>query len=395
MKLNKRILITLLSLVGLALAIELCVVYYNANFVSDAKPSICAISDSFDCDGVAKSVYSQFLGIPLSLWGVCLYLFVLFMTFVDKLKNVKFLGFLSVFKNPASYIFCISLLSFVISMCLGYISVKKIDSICIFCFMTYAVDLVIALVAKDWGNGFLYELKTSFADFFEAIKVPRYAFWFSLLVILGCSVVTYTAVSNVLAPQAAKQAEMKKFMNEYKNITFENELGPKDANVVIKEFMDFNCGGCFFANLYLHRIVTEFKNVKVIQYNLPLDITCNKNMQFEGHKTSCLKSSYALAALKQDKYWEMSDLLFAENPEDEKAIIQASRLLDIDIKQLKSDANSDEIKQRIQENIKIGDSMNVDATPTLFVGVRRVMGIRSYPELKLIVKEQGGIEKEE
>ena len=92
---GKRIPIILLSLLGLALSIELCIVYYNANFLIDAQPSICAINEAMDCDGVAKTVYSQFLGIPLSLWGVCLYLFLLFMTLVDKIKKIKFLSFLN------------------------------------------------------------------------------------------------------------------------------------------------------------------------------------------------------------------------------------------------------------------------------------------------------------
>ena len=104
---TRRILLTLLPLIGLALSIELCVVYYNANFVVDAQPSICAISEGMDCDGVAKTSYSQFLGVPLSLWGVFLYLFFLFMTYVDKIQNIKGFGILKVFKNPLSYMFCI------------------------------------------------------------------------------------------------------------------------------------------------------------------------------------------------------------------------------------------------------------------------------------------------
>ena len=167
---GKRIGITILSLIGLALSIELCIVFYNANFVPDAAPSICAISETMDCDSVAKTSYSQFLGIPLALWGLCLYLFFLFMTYVDKLKNIKFLGFLNVFKNPTSYIFCVGILSFTISMVLAGISVLKINSICIFCFMTYIVDLLIALTAKNWGSGALFELKNSINDFVEAIK---------------------------------------------------------------------------------------------------------------------------------------------------------------------------------------------------------------------------------
>ena len=390
---TKRIILTVLALNGLAISIELCIVYYNANFNLEAKPSICAISESMDCDSVARTAYSQFFGIPLSLWGVFLYLFFLFMIYVDKIKKIKFLNFLNVFKNQTSYIFCIGLLSFIISMILGCISVKKINSICIFCFMTYLIDLLIALTSKNWGNGLFYEIKQSIEDFIEAIKVKRYAFWFVLLILLASSVLSYTTVSNILTPQIAKKKEMLNAFNEYRNLVDGNIMGPKDANVIIHEFMDFNCGGCFLANLYLHRIINEFENVKVIQHNLPLDKTCNHNMRSEGHKNSCLKTSYALAAAKQNRYWEMSDILFAENPETEKDIIEKARLVDFDIRKLKEDAHSNEIKEEIKKSIEFADSKNVDGTPTLYIGIRKILGISSYPELKKIVIEQGGKEK--
>lgn len=389
----KRITITLLALIGLGLSIELCVVYYNANFAVNAGPSICAINDSVNCDSVARTAYSQFFGIPLSLWGVCLYLFFLFMTYVDKIKKIKFLSFLNVFKNPLSYICCIASLSFVISMSLAYISLNKINSICIFCFMTYVIDLLIALVSKTWKENILFELKNSIADFIDAIKVKRYAFWFVLLVLLAISVLAYTSVSNIFAPQMAKQKEMARYFSGYKNIVDGNIMGPKDADIVIHEFMDFNCAGCFLANLYLHRIINEFENVKVVQHNVPLDKQCNHNMKAEGHKNSCLKSSYALAAAKQNKYWEMSDILFVENPEEEKDIIEQARLADFDIKKLKEDAKSEEVQKELQESIKLADSREVVGTPTLFIGMRRIMGVSSYPEFKNIVIEQGGIEK--
>ena len=84
MDIKKRIALTILALIGLGLSIELCVVFYNANFVENAQPSICAINELMDCDGVAKTAHSQFLGIPLSLWGVCLYLF-FFLIFLIRL----------------------------------------------------------------------------------------------------------------------------------------------------------------------------------------------------------------------------------------------------------------------------------------------------------------------
>ena len=387
---KKRIILIILCLIGLGLSFELCKVFYNANFAQTSIKSICAINDMFDCDAVAKTSYSQFLGVPLALWGIILYLFVLFMLFADKIKNIKFLGFLAVFKNPASYIFCISLLSFCISMVLGSISIFKINSICIFCFMTYFIDLLMALTAKDWKNGILYELKNSVSDFLEAIKVRRYAISFIIVVLFFASVLCYTATTNVLSPQIIKRNELIKEFGQYKNIVNGNVMGPENADIVIDEFIDFNCGGCFLANLYLHRIVNEFENVKVVQHNIPLERVCNPSMQHEGHKNSCLKAKYVLAAGKQNKYWQMSDILFSESPNDEKEIIEQARLLDFDIKKLKETAHSEEIENELKESVDFANSKGVIGTPTLFIGIKKVMGIDSYPNFKNMIKSFGG-----
>ena len=390
---TKRILITILALIGLALSIELCIVYYNANFAIDATPSICAISDKMDCDSVAKTSYSQFFGIPLSLWGVILYLFFLLMTYIDKVQNIKGLGILKVFKNPTSYIFCIGLFSFLISMILGSISVFKIDSICVFCFMTYFVNLLIAIASKNKGISIPDEIKISFTDFISALKDGRNVFWFVLFLLLFVSVLVYTSLSNIFTPQIAKIKQFEQYFKQYDSDVEKNIMGPKEANIVINEYIDFNCGGCFFSQLYLHRLVSEFENVKVVQYIIPLEKECNHNMRFEGHKGSCLKARYALAAANQNKYWQMADVLFSEAPESEKEIIEEARLLDLDIKRLKEDANSLQVKNEIQEMIRYADSQNITGTPTFVIGVNKKIGIDSYAEFKKYIIEQGGKEK--
>ena len=376
---TKRTLLALLSLIGLALAIELCVVYYNANFVIDAKPSICEINDLIDCSGAARTSYSQFLGIPLSLWGVCLYLFFLFMTFADKMQNIKFLG--------------IGVFSFLVSMILGVISIFKINAVCIFCFMTYLIDLLIAVTAKTKGVSVISEIKTSFNDFIEAVKVPRYAFWFSLLVLLGISAVTYTSLSNDLAPQIKRQKMLKEALKQdLEGVEMNgNTLGAPDAELVIEEYMDFNCGGCFMAQLYLHRAVKEFENIKIIQHNLPLDSECNSRIEKGGgHKNSCLKSRYALAAAKQNKYWQISQILFEPDVQEEKQIIGAARLLDIDIKKLKEDAHSEAVKKELEKSIQNAQDKGVDGTPSLQIGMKQMLGVGTYPEFVKAIAEQGG-----
>ena len=147
----KRLLIILLALLGLALSIELAIIYQKANFVKYALSSFCSINDFVDCDGVAKSIYSQFLGIPLAYWGIFYYIIVLFLSVVDKFKNIKYLKFLEVFKAPMAYISTLGVIAFMCSMVLATISLNLINKICILCIVTYFIDLFMAIIASDFS----------------------------------------------------------------------------------------------------------------------------------------------------------------------------------------------------------------------------------------------------
>ena len=104
MNLAKRIALTVVALIGFLTSVKLSLIYWDANFNPYALPSFCSINELIDCDGVAKTTHSQFFGIPLAFWGLFLYFVFLFFTYVDKLKKIKFFGFLEVFERPENYI---------------------------------------------------------------------------------------------------------------------------------------------------------------------------------------------------------------------------------------------------------------------------------------------------
>ena len=113
---KKKIFIATVAIIGFLTTIKLAMIYYNANFNPYALSSFCSVNDFIDCDGIAKTTESQFFGVPLAYWGMFLYLFMLFMLCVEKLKNIRFLKFLEVFKNPLDYIASLGLISFIISI---------------------------------------------------------------------------------------------------------------------------------------------------------------------------------------------------------------------------------------------------------------------------------------
>ena len=97
---KKTIFIAIFALIGLALTLELAFIFFKVNFNEQYAASFCSVNNLIDCDGVAKTNYSLFLGIPLALWGMFYYFLTLFLNFVhiiqDKFKNTIF----DVFKNP-------------------------------------------------------------------------------------------------------------------------------------------------------------------------------------------------------------------------------------------------------------------------------------------------------
>ena len=55
MSLTKRIVLTIIALVGFLTSVKLTMIYWDANFNPYALSSFCSINDLIDCDGVAKA----------------------------------------------------------------------------------------------------------------------------------------------------------------------------------------------------------------------------------------------------------------------------------------------------------------------------------------------------
>ncbi len=140
---KRRIAILFITFLGLVTTLKLAWIYYDANFNPYALASFCSVNNVIDCDGVAKTTHSKFLGVPLALWGLFLYSVMLFMLFVDRLK----FGVFKVFKNPLDYIAALGITSFVLSIGLLFISVFELKKLCALCLVTYLLNLAVALLA--------------------------------------------------------------------------------------------------------------------------------------------------------------------------------------------------------------------------------------------------------
>ena len=385
--------IRILVLIGLALSIELAIVYYNANFVKTALYSFCSINDYIDCDGVAKTYYSQFAGIPLAWWGVFLYSFILLLTVVEPIN--KFIKTpLQAFKAPLKYISVLGLISFCISMILAGISHFTIKKICILCLGTYFLDLLISYVATDFkAGGYADSFKTSIKDFIDGVK--NYKVAFSVFMVFAIGFLTYSTVTFKFTPHLKFHRSVKRFIDAKTNpytITG-NQLGTKDGKVKLILITDYVCPMCRVNNMVVHKVVRDYEGIDVIHYNYPLDKTCNKEVMAQIHPGACMLSKIAIAAKQQGKYWETASALYDVKSHKTEELMKMARKLKLDEKKLWYTALSKETEKELLDEIDFCGKQDIDGTPAMIINGEKFVGLKNYETLSKIVEEKGATKR--
>ena len=388
----KKLIIFLISFIGILTTVKLAMIYYNANFNPYALSSFCSINEFIDCDGIAKTNESQFFGVPLALWGMFLYAFIFLMLFVDKLKNFKLLKFLEVFKNPLDYITALGLISFTISIILLCVSLFEIHKLCVLCAFTYILNLLIALVAADYGNGsFVKAFKQSVTDLLDALKIKPYAIAFFSVLAIAAGVLVYTSTSYVLTPQVKYSKQFKEFITAKTNkyAVSGNTLGDENADNIIYVYSDYRCPICKPHNIMMHKLAHELKGFKIVHRDIPLDTECNKYLRQPFHFGSCTMARYAIAAEKQGKFWDINTLFFDKQPADEAAILKIAEDLGLDTEKLKRDADSLAVRKQLEQEIDLATKKGINGTPVTEINGVIHVGIKPYDEFKKLFIEAG------
>jgi protein-disulfide isomerase len=136
--------------------------------------------------------------------------------------------------------------------------------------------------------------------------------------------------------------------------------GPPDAPVVI-EYADFECPFCAalsarLADLPLRRIYRHF----------PVR---------SSHPHAWPAACAAEAAGLQGRFWEMHDLLFAEQGRlDDPHLWERATTLGLDLERFDADRRSDAVRERVRRDFRSGVRAGVVTTPTVFKDGLRIVG---------------------
>ena len=146
--------------------------------------------------------------------------------------------------------------------------------------------------------------------------------------------------------------------------------GNTDALHTLTVYADFQCPACGTETSLIARAWPQISDTtRLVFRHYPLDT----------HAHSFLAARYAEAAARQDAFWPMHDMLFANQGvwsgvEDPTGLFDGyAKDLGLDVAQLKLDVELPEVRAKILADQRGGTSAGVRSTPTLFLDERQML----------------------
>lgn len=166
----------------------------------------------------------------------------------------------------------------------------------------------------------------------------------------------------------------------------ENIKGNKEAKTILIEYSDFQCPACGAYHPILKKITEDLSSQLKFSY---------RHFPLPQHKNAKLAAIVAEAAGKQNKFWEMHDLIFQNQSdwsnEKNAAIVFAkyAQDLDLNIEQFQTDIISDSLKAKIENDYKSGVKAGVNSTPSFFLNGKKLNNPRNYDDFKNAIEQAG------
>ena len=181
-----------------------------------------------------------------------------------------------------------------------------------------------------------------------------------------------TAAVAVASPAAAGQR------SDPKATSLLPVRGEADARVVILLFSDFECPFCARVEPVLSEVRQAFpKDVQVIFKHNPLPI----------HPRAPLAHEAAVEAGRQGRFWEMHDLLFANQGRlEEPQLVEYAQRLNLDMTAFRAALTDRRHRPVVDRDAAEARALGLNATPTLFINGQRLVGVPPALQLNAFIK---------
>ena len=141
--------------------------------------------------------------------------------------------------------------------------------------------------------------------------------------------------------------------------------GNENAPVTVVVFADFQCPHCKMEAPVLRKAVQQYRGqAKLVFKHFPLNM----------HARASQAAAACEAAHLQGKFWEMHDLVFDHQDmlEDEDLERYAKQIQGLDVGKWKADYASDAVKLSVAKDRAIGEALEIQGTPAVFINGREL-----------------------
>lgn len=138
----------------------------------------------------------------------------------------------------------------------------------------------------------------------------------------------------------------------------------ENGSVVLVEYGDFQCPACAAYHPFIKHIEQNLADhVKIVYRHYPLP----------NHDKAEVAARASEAAALQGKFWEMHDMLFERQNDwsqannTEELFRQYAEELELNGEQFENDLASDEVADRVEEDLRDAFRMDLPGTPSFFL----------------------------
>jgi protein-disulfide isomerase len=157
--------------------------------------------------------------------------------------------------------------------------------------------------------------------------------------------------------------------------------GAKSAAVTIVEFSDYQCPYCGRFEPVVRRVLEKYPTrVRLIYRNLPLSSL---------HPDAEKAAEAAVCAQNQRKFWEMHDLLFAEQTAlGVDALKEKAQRIGLDTAAFNACLDSGSARQAIEVDAQAAAQLAISSTPTSLINGRFTSGAITEAELTALIEDE-------
>lgn len=156
--------------------------------------------------------------------------------------------------------------------------------------------------------------------------------------------------------------------------------GAENAKLTIYEYSDFQCPFCQAAGQTVVDVLRSYPDTVRLEYRF---------FPLESHPRGYASALAGACAEAQGKFWQMHDLMFANQEALEDADLQKyAQQSGMDVAAFKSCVASSAASQKVDADRAAGQALGIQGTPTFFIGQSSVVGSQPISKFRQVIDSE-------